>query len=69
MYVCVCNALSDRDVKRVVATGRVGSADDIYAALGCAPQCGACREEMAEILAGNRRTCAAPLRLSPSPAL
>ena len=56
MYVCVCNALSDREVKRVIAAGRVRSAEDIYAALGCAPQCGACKEELTEMLSGGIRS-------------
>ncbi len=64
MYVCVCNALSDREVKRVIASGRVRSADDIYAVLGCTPQCGVCREELNELLdggscGGSLRACAA----------
>jgi|APTNR8051073442_1049403.scaffolds.fasta_scaffold14846_4 Bacterioferritin-associated ferredoxin len=53
MYVCVCNALSDREVKRVIATGRVRTADDVYAALGCTPQCGACQDEVVEMLNGG----------------
>ncbi|QLH38613.1 MAG: (2Fe-2S)-binding protein [Defluviicoccus sp.] len=53
MYVCVCNALNDREVKRLIASGRVRTADDIYAAFECTPQCGVCREEMNDMLDGG----------------
>jgi bacterioferritin-associated ferredoxin len=41
MYVCLCNALTDRDLLRHTATG-TSSVSMVYSACGCRPQCGKC---------------------------
>ena len=41
MYVCLCNALTDRDVRRHTA-GSGCSVSMVYRACGCQPQCGKC---------------------------
>ena len=41
MYVCMCNALRDRDVAAAAAAG-ARTAVDAYSALGAAPRCGRC---------------------------
>lgn len=41
MYVCLCNALTDRDV-RAHSDGSHCSVARVYRALGCEPQCGKC---------------------------
>jgi bacterioferritin-associated ferredoxin len=41
MYVCVCNALSDRDLLPHTAAGGL-SVSMVYRACGCQPQCGKC---------------------------
>ena len=41
MYVCMCNALRDRDVAAAAAAG-ARTAIDAYSALGKAPRCGRC---------------------------
>jgi bacterioferritin-associated ferredoxin len=41
MYVCVCNALTDRDVRPHTAGGGC-SVSMVYRACGCRPQCGKC---------------------------
>ena len=40
MYICLCNALTDRDVRAHSETGC--SVSMVYQALGCQPQCGKC---------------------------
>jgi bacterioferritin-associated ferredoxin len=40
MYLCLCNALTDRDV-RACCEG-AGSVSTVYRALGCEPRCGKC---------------------------
>lgn len=40
MYVCLCNALTDRDVRP--HTGGSLSVSMVYRACGCQPQCGKC---------------------------
>lgn len=41
MYVCLCNAIRDRDLHPHVAGGGCSVAM-VYRALGCQPQCGKC---------------------------
>ena len=41
MYVCLCNALTDRDLRPHTATG-TSSVSMVYRACGCRPQCGKC---------------------------
>lgn len=41
MYVCLCNALTDRDLRSHVANG-ARSVAMVYRACGCEPQCGKC---------------------------
>lgn len=41
MIICCCNALSDKDLKKACVSG-VGSAEELYACLGCKPSCGKC---------------------------
>ncbi len=41
MYVCLCNAITDRDVRGHTA-GDDCSVAMVYRSLGCAPQCGKC---------------------------
>ena len=40
MYVCLCNGLTDRDLRPHTAAG--GSVAMVYQACGCRPQCGKC---------------------------
>jgi len=41
MYVCLCNALTDRDVAPHTSSGQCTVAM-VYRACGCQPQCGKC---------------------------
>ena len=41
MYVCICNALNDRQIDRALADG-VRSTARVYTYNGCRPQCGKC---------------------------
>ena len=41
MYVCLCNALTDRDLHPHTAAGNC-SVSMVYRACGCQPQCGKC---------------------------
>jgi len=41
MYICLCNALTDRDVRAHSADGNCSVAM-VYRSLGCEPQCGKC---------------------------
>jgi bacterioferritin-associated ferredoxin len=41
MYICLCNALTDRDVRAQCSDG-AGSVSMVYRGLGCEPRCGKC---------------------------
>jgi bacterioferritin-associated ferredoxin len=57
MYVCICNAIRESDL-RCAARRCPGDADAVYAALGKRPQCAQCLDEAAEILIEEReRPC------------
>ena len=40
MYICLCNSLTDRDVRSCAQGGC--SVSMVYRSLGCEPQCGKC---------------------------
>ena len=49
MYVCLCNGVTDRQVRRAAACG-ITSARGVYRSLGVAPQCGKCVTMVKSIL-------------------
>jgi bacterioferritin-associated ferredoxin len=52
MYVCVCNAIKETDLRAAARRCRGGAeAEALYASLGRAPQCRQCLEEAEEIIA------------------
>lgn len=42
MYLCICNALTDRKLKDVITERGSANAADVYQACGCRAQCGEC---------------------------
>lgn len=50
MIVCVCNGISDRDVKTAIKNG-ASSVEDLGASLGVGTCCGCCRETCADMIA------------------
>ena len=53
MYVCICNAIKECDL-RIAARSCEGDADAVYELLGRTPQCGQCLDDAAEILIDER---------------
>jgi bacterioferritin-associated ferredoxin len=49
MYVCLCNAVTERDVRECVRRG-CGSLDELQVELGVGTCCGRCRPVAKEIL-------------------
>lgn len=41
MYICICNALTERQIDALIDEG-IDTLEDIYVALQCRPQCGKC---------------------------
>lgn len=50
MYVCVCKAVSDQDIRRAVAKGAC-TFEALQARTGCSTCCGCCEHEVRELLA------------------
>lgn len=53
MYVCICNAIRDCELRQAARTCR-GGAEAVYAAIGRPPQCGQCIDDAEEIIAEER---------------
>lgn len=51
MYICLCNAVTDRAI-RTVARQADCSVSDVYRALNCAPKCGKCVPMVRDMLSG-----------------
>jgi bacterioferritin-associated ferredoxin len=49
MYVCLCNAFTDRQVKALAARA-AGSAAAVYRCLGVRPKCGKCVPTVRQML-------------------
>lgn len=49
MYVCICNAVTDSDIRNAVGSG-VRSMRQLLQETGCSSTCGCCRELASEIL-------------------
>ena len=53
MFICVCNAITERQVQEAVATG-AASLSDLEAQLGVGGSCGCCRDTAVDYLPGGR---------------
>lgn len=53
MYVCICNALTDKQI-RAALNDPGCSAAKVYARLGCTPQCGKCVPHVRDLVRRSR---------------
>ncbi|TAN02748.1 MAG: (2Fe-2S)-binding protein [Rhodanobacteraceae bacterium] len=64
MFVCICQAVSDQDIRRAVAGG-ARSFEDVQTHTGCTTCCGCCEAEARELvqttLESERRVVALPV--------
>ena len=68
MYVCVCQAITDGQIKRAVSAG-VGSVDALRDTLGVASCCGSCESAAQELISDVQAEMRGQVRrYSPSPA-
>jgi bacterioferritin-associated ferredoxin len=58
VYVCLCNALTDRQVKQAATAAGSIRPSSVYAACGCRAQCGQCVKALLDLLRGE--DCAVP---------
>ena len=59
MFVCVCNAIREKDLRAAARCCRDG-AEDLYARLGRTPQCRQCLDEATDIVADERAMALSP---------
>jgi bacterioferritin-associated ferredoxin len=50
VYICICNALTDRKLKQAAADTASTRPCDVYAACGCRAQCGQCVKAVIALL-------------------
>ena len=53
MYVCICNAVTEDDVRSCVAAG-AGSTKAVRAAFGMRPGCGTCTRRLCALVSQGR---------------
>jgi bacterioferritin-associated ferredoxin len=58
VYVCLCNALTDQQVKQAATAAGTTKSSTVYAACGCRAQCGHCVKALVTLLRGT--DCAMP---------
>lgn len=65
MYICICNALNDTQIRCAVDAG-AKNAGQVYAGLGCSPQCGKCVTAIRRMVheASREQDDAAPVLLA-----
>lgn len=63
MYVCICNAIRESEL-RSAARQCCGNAESIYTSLGRPPQCRQCIEEADEIVEEERSAANQPISLT-----
>jgi len=57
MYVCMCEAVTDHEIRRAVENG-ASSVSEVMACTRAGTKCGACRAEIAELVdAAAPRSC------------
>ncbi|MEE4277474.1 MAG: bacterioferritin-associated ferredoxin [Halieaceae bacterium] len=49
MYVCICNGITDRQIREAVASGAT-SLEELHDTLGVASQCGSCGEHALSLI-------------------
>ncbi len=56
MYVCICNALRDRQIRAHLASGagEVKSVGEVFRRCGTRPQCGKCLPDIARMIEDSR---------------
>ena len=50
MYVCICNCLTERAVRKAAASPSVRTAEDLFAAFDTEPVCGQCIDFAEELI-------------------
>ena len=62
MYVCICNAIKEREL-RSAARNCDGNAEAVYHSLGCIPLCGSCLSDADRVIDNERENARLPALL------
>jgi len=62
MYVCICNGITERDIRRAADEG-CRDLTELTMRTGCGSSCGSCREMAGEILVDARSLFDVPLQV------
>ncbi|WP_323760626.1 (2Fe-2S)-binding protein [Maricaulis sp.] len=54
MFVCICNALRDRELQAAAADPSVKGAACVFKRCDAKPKCGRCLPDVADMIAANR---------------
>jgi bacterioferritin-associated ferredoxin len=65
MYICICKAVTDREIRGAVNLGSV-TVRDLQRDLGVASCCGKCEPDARRIIRECTRDCSASCGMSPS---
>ena len=65
MYVCICNAITDKQIRQAAEAG-VRDLWQLQRELGVASNCGACKEMAVQILRESAETTAQPMIYRPA---
>jgi len=65
MYVCLCKAVTDKEIRRAAANG-AGTLYELQESLGVATGCGSCADQAEEILGEARSRHATPAMYIPA---
>jgi bacterioferritin-associated ferredoxin len=68
MYVCVCKAVTDAQIKQAVDNG-VSTRRQLYHCFGVGGDCGKCNKQVKELLDGATRPRSIMQQSSPQPIL
>ena len=60
MYICLCNAISDHDIRRAAADGVI-QFPELQRRTGCSDCCGCCESEARKVLADAVLTIQGPM--------
>lgn len=55
MYVCICNALTDKEIAEICRDPKVRTVEDVFRALGAEQVCAKCSEEVEDLLAARKK--------------
>ena len=67
MYVCICNAITDKQIRRAAKNG-ASSLNELTGELGVAAGCGSCAQVAEEILHEESVSSGIPRLYVPAPA-